>query len=102
AYVSNLRRALEPGRAPRTPPAVLVTEAPGYVLRIGGNDVDAVRFERHVSASRHALESGDIEAALECLDAALGLWRGDAFADFAYEPFAAMEIARLHEWRAAA
>src|SRR6478752_4179492 len=43
AYVSNLRRALEPDRAPRTPPAVLVTEASGYVLRVGRDDVDAVR-----------------------------------------------------------
>ena len=29
AYVSHLRRVLEPGRAPRTPAAVLVSEPPG-------------------------------------------------------------------------
>jgi DNA-binding SARP family transcriptional activator len=102
AYVSNLRRALEPRRAPRTPSTVLVTEAPGYVLRVSGDDVDAVRFEHHATAGRRALESGDVGTALESLEAALRLWRGDAFADFAYESFAAMEIARLHERRAAA
>jgi hypothetical protein len=81
---------------------VLVTEAPGYVLRVGADELDAVRFERHATAGRGALESGDIAKALESLGAALDLWRGDAFADFAYESFAATEIARLHEWRAAA
>src|SRR4051812_35539501 len=57
AYVSNLRRALEPTRAPRTPAAVLVTEAPGYVLRLRGDDLDAVRFERHATEGRRALDA---------------------------------------------
>src|SRR5947199_380645 len=29
AYISNLRRLLEPDRGPRQPPQVLVTQAPG-------------------------------------------------------------------------
>src|SRR6476646_311086 len=41
AYVSNLRRVLEPRRTPRTPPTVLVTEAPGYVLRATDDQIDA-------------------------------------------------------------
>src|SRR4051794_33696351 len=41
AYVSNLRRVLEPDRPPRTPPGVLVTSAPGYALRVPVDDVDA-------------------------------------------------------------
>ena len=36
AYVSNLRRALEPDRPTRTPATLLVTEAPGYALRVDG------------------------------------------------------------------
>ena len=36
AYVSQLRRVLEPGRPPRAPAAVLVTQEPGYVLRVDG------------------------------------------------------------------
>jgi DNA-binding SARP family transcriptional activator len=31
AYVFNLRRVLEPGRAPRTPASVLASRTPGYV-----------------------------------------------------------------------
>ena len=34
AYISNLRRALEPSRPARTPASILVTQAPGYVLRV--------------------------------------------------------------------
>src|SRR5689334_6254322 len=32
AYVSNLRRVLEPARPPRTPATVLVSRPPGYAL----------------------------------------------------------------------
>ena len=34
SYVSHLRRALAPGRGQGQAPAVLVSEAPGYVLRL--------------------------------------------------------------------
>src|SRR4051794_40268619 len=34
AYISNLRRILEPDRGPRQPPEILVTQPPGYVLRV--------------------------------------------------------------------
>ena len=102
AYVSNLRRVLEPNRPPRTPATVLVTEAPGYVLRVPPVQLDAVRFEDLAIAGRQALEAGDGRGALNLLDRALGLWRGDAFAEFTYAPFAASAISRLHELRASA
>ena len=34
AYVSHLRRVLEPDRGPREAPAVLLTRAPGYLVRV--------------------------------------------------------------------
>jgi DNA-binding SARP family transcriptional activator len=34
AYVSKLRRLLEPGRSPRAPARLLVSAPPGYVLRV--------------------------------------------------------------------
>ena len=40
-----------------------------------------------------------IPPAPERLGAALGLWRGAPLADFAYEPFAQIAIARLEEVR---
>ena len=55
AYVSGLRRALEPGRAPRTPPTVLVTVPPGYALRLDDDAIDAVRFAAQVNGVRRRL-----------------------------------------------
>ncbi|MGZ6798072.1 MAG: AfsR/SARP family transcriptional regulator, partial [Nocardioidaceae bacterium] len=49
AYVSHLRRALEPGRAARTPSTVLVGRGSGYALPVADDDVDAWRFERRVA-----------------------------------------------------
>src|SRR4051812_46922350 len=72
AYVSNLRRVLEPQRRPRQPAAVLVTEAPGYALRVPAESVDAVRFDRFAAQGRRALASGDATQAIASFDAALG------------------------------
>src|ERR671917_2065696 len=44
AYVSNLRRLLEPGRAQRSPAKLLVSAPPGYALRLPADAVDAWRF----------------------------------------------------------
>ncbi len=100
AFVSNLRRTLEPGRAPRSPARRLVSSAPGYALRVGEDDeVDAGAFERLVGEGGRLLAQGRPTEAGVALDAALALWRGEAYADFADEPWAAPEVARLAEWR---
>ena len=58
AYVSRLRRILEPGRGPRDPARVLVTQPPGYVLRLDDSEVDARRFEAAALEGRRLLEEG--------------------------------------------
>jgi DNA-binding SARP family transcriptional activator/tetratricopeptide (TPR) repeat protein len=100
AYVSNVRRALEPDRAPGTPATVLVTRPPGYALDVERDLVDARRFERLV-AEAAALAPSDPTGASERLVHALSLWRGQAFADVADEPWAQSEVARLEELRLA-
>jgi DNA-binding SARP family transcriptional activator len=99
-YVSHLRRALEPDRAPRARDGVLRTRGQGYVLAIAPEAVDAVRFERLASDGHDALSS-DPGRAAETLRAALALWRGEPLAEFGFELFAQAEIARLTELRAA-
>ncbi|MDQ1396555.1 MAG: hypothetical protein QOG64_1814, partial [Acidimicrobiaceae bacterium] len=99
AYISNLRRALEPGRPPRTPPSVLVTLPPGYVLRIADEDLDAARFQHLAVEGRRRLDEGRPADAYEALSTALALWRGPALADFSYHTFARTESARLDELR---
>jgi DNA-binding SARP family transcriptional activator len=70
SYISNLRRALEPDRAPRTPARLLVARAPGYALVSG--QVDAVRFTRLIAAA----ETQPPAQALASVEEALRLWRG--------------------------
>ncbi len=96
AYVSNLRRLLEPGRPPRTPARLLVSASPGYALRLPPESVDAWRFEDLLDEARALTEP---PAARARLAEALGLWRGTAFAEVADEPWAAAETARLNELR---
>ena len=88
--VSQLRRTLGSD--------AIVTRAPGYALVIAEDDLDTRRFERLAADGRRGLES-DPHAAAQTLREALGLWRGPALADFAYEEFAQREIARLEDLR---
>ncbi len=97
--VSQLRKSLEPDRAARTPGDVLVTRAPGYVLRIAPRALDAEEFERLVAEGRDALAAGEARLASERLRTALGLWRGQALAGVGDSPSAHAEAARLEELR---
>ena len=96
AVVSRLRRALG-GEAAR-----LVSGTSGYRLRVEPDELDLARFERLCEDGRRALTGGRPGRAAARLRAALEEWRGPALADVALEPFAAPEIARLEELRAAA
>jgi DNA-binding SARP family transcriptional activator len=85
--VSRLRRALGRG--------TLETRPTGYVVHADPETIDVRRFERLLAESRQA---GAAERAT-LLAEALGLWRGPALADFAFETFAQAEIRRLEELR---
>ena len=93
-YVSHLRKALGT--------EALLTRGGGYLLAASAGEVDAERFEALAADARRALVAGDPIRARQLLLTALGLWRGEAFADLTYEPFAQGEIARLEEARIAA
>src|SRR5215472_13637701 len=85
AYVSQLRRVLEPGRAPRAPARVLVTQDPGYLLRAADGQVDALRFQALARRAHDDLANGQTVAAAAGLDHALVLWRGAPLAEFTGE-----------------
>jgi len=93
--VSALRRALGPAGG------ALVTRPPGYLLEAGPEQVDAGRFERLV-AEATAAPAGEGPRPARQLEEALGLWRGPALAEFADQPWAQAEAARLEELRLAA
>lgn len=93
-FVSRLRRAIEPDRAPRAAPSRLLTVAPGYALRAAPQEVDAWHFAELVRSAAAAAEPAP---ALAVLDEALALWRGPAYAEFATERWAQAEVERLTE-----
>lgn len=116
-YVAGLRRALEPDRTTRGGGTLLVTEQPGYALRLPDDDLDVAAFETAVSGAHtqvvpladalcrgRALPAGAPDAAgltalHTTIDEALALWRGEPFADLGEEPVAEAERARLEELR---
>src|ERR1700694_4318926 len=97
--VSKLRRNLEPGHVHGTPHQVVIGQAPGYLIRIDPEQLDLPKFERLVGDARQSVAAGDPEAAAASLRAALGLWRGPAFANLANESFTIAEANRLGEMR---
>lgn len=93
-YVSRLRKLVGVD--------LIVTAPPGYIMRVARDQIDVHRFERLAAEGRQALAAGDAQMAAGRLSEALSLWRGSALSDFAYEPFAQAEAARLGELRLAA
>ena len=89
--VSALRRVL--GASGR-----LETQGSGYRLRLADGERDVDRFESLLARGRARLE-GDPEGSAATFREALGLWRGPALADVAYEPFVQTEARRLEERR---
>jgi DNA-binding SARP family transcriptional activator/Flp pilus assembly protein TadD len=89
-YVSRLRKAIGAD--------AVVSQPPGYVLRIDPARFDLARFERLTAEARGA----EARERAEKLRAALALWRGPALDDLAFEPFARDEVGRLEEARLAA
>jgi DNA-binding SARP family transcriptional activator len=90
--VSQLRKAL--GSAAER----LETKPPGYVLRVGPEELDLDRFTRLLDQA----DGAEPSVAAHKLREALALWRGPALADFAYESFAQASIGRVEELRLAA
>jgi DNA-binding SARP family transcriptional activator len=88
AYVSNLRRILEPDRPPRTAATVLVSRPPGYALDLPPDAFDSERFDALGRSARAALAEGRPEEAVADGRGALDLWRGEPLADFPYDAFA--------------
>jgi DNA-binding SARP family transcriptional activator len=100
-HISRLRKALAvPAAAGED--GVVVTRKHGYELRVDPESVDALRFERLTREARNELAASRVARAASLLEEALSLWRGPPLAEFAYERFAELEIARLEELRTSA
>ena len=96
-YVLRLRRLMDDPDG-----HLLVTRAPGYLLRVAGDDTDALLFEAMVRDGRRAFAAGDPEGAASRLTEALGLWYGRPLADVPPTPLVEAEAERLGELRLSA
>jgi len=95
SYVSHLRKRLQPDVPARERGGVIVSEGPGYAVRLDPDAIDSWRFERLVKDAADAPP----ETARALLSEALDLWRGPALAEYADEPWALPEVTRLDELR---
>jgi len=97
-YVLRLRKALSSGSGGLS----IVTVPPGYALRGAPEAFDSLDAAGRIARAREAASAGDHRRAAELLEGALGCWRGPSLVEFAGEPFALAEAARLDELRQAA
>jgi predicted ATPase/DNA-binding SARP family transcriptional activator len=97
-HVSRLRRLF----LAATDPPRIETRPPGYRLEVAPQRLDAARFEAGVGCARRELDNDNPRHALRAAEAALGEWRGPAFAEFAGEDVLRAEAARLEELRVVA
>ena len=94
ALVVRLRRALGA--------AAVATKPAGYRLEVDPETIDAVRFERLLTAASTHRFGGDPVRAVDVLERALSLWHGAAYADLGEWPKAVAEAERLEEIRKSA
>ena len=97
-YMSRIRRALpEDERGAR-----LLTQTPGYRLRVEAGELDLERFEMLLADARAARAGGDPVRAAGQLHEAHTLFRGGPLEDLVHVPFAGPEIGHLDELRLSA
>ncbi|WP_242884836.1 AfsR/SARP family transcriptional regulator [Actinomadura litoris] len=95
-YVSQLRKFLDrPGR--ETGP--IITRPPGYLLRLGDDELDVHDFQRLVQQGRCAVQQGRPEEAAPAFERALALWRGATLGDLRDGPIIYSYVTWLEELR---
>lgn len=94
-YVYQLRKLLNRECCGREP---LATLAPGYILRIGDQDLlDVSTFRQLVLRARSQLDKSHPQQAAELLRQALDVWRGPPLANVACGRLLKAQVAQLKE-----
>jgi DNA-binding SARP family transcriptional activator len=94
-FVHGLREKLEPNRGRYARSQFVLARGGGYQLNPERVTIDVDEFEAQAEAGLDALDGGEIERALEHLEAAIELYRGDFLPDERYEDWAIAERERL-------
>ncbi|MER5769359.1 BTAD domain-containing putative transcriptional regulator [Streptomyces sp. NPDC001985] len=80
---------------------LILTEEPGYRIRVGAERLDSLRFAAGVADSRRHAAEGRLDRAVRAIRPALALWRGPAL-DGLGTPVLTRSAARLDEQRLSA
>jgi DNA-binding SARP family transcriptional activator/Tfp pilus assembly protein PilF len=75
-YIRNLRKVLDPDRAPRKDGQILLTEGDRYRLRLEADQLDVTAFKDNLQRGRKALAADDPASAVAAFDEALHRWHG--------------------------
>jgi DNA-binding SARP family transcriptional activator len=105
SYMSRLRRVLAHAAGTCQDVPHILTRAPGWLLTLPPDDVDATRFQVLVADARRLVERDPASRAPDAaaiLRDALELWVGDPMSGLGSAPFAREEAARLEELRLSA
>ena len=93
-YVMRLRNTLgDEGRAR------IITQAPGYLIRVQAGELDLSRFEALIGTARANARDHSWEQTAANAREALALWRGEPLTGVGSEALAAREAPRLGELR---
>ncbi|HUC32519.1 MAG TPA: BTAD domain-containing putative transcriptional regulator, partial [Ilumatobacteraceae bacterium] len=95
SYIARIRRVVD-GHDIRVH---VVTQPPGYSLRVPDELFDAASFEAAVAEAGRCLMRGDNEAGGAAAGHALERWTGDPYPEFDDETWVQPEAQRLHELR---
>ncbi|WP_282088942.1 AfsR/SARP family transcriptional regulator [Streptomyces tendae] len=98
-YIYQLRKMLCRTVGEEAAARLLITQAPGYGLRVDENRIDAHVFERLTAQGKHLLNTGRPEEAARHLREALALWRGPALADVCTGSRLEAHVVQLEEMR---
>jgi DNA-binding SARP family transcriptional activator/tetratricopeptide (TPR) repeat protein len=93
-YVMRLRRTLGDAAGAR-----IMTRDPGYLIEVGEEEVDALRFARACRDGAAAYGAGQWATARTALAGGLALWRGDPLADVPSQLLRDAEVPALHRLR---
>jgi DNA-binding SARP family transcriptional activator len=98
-YVLRLRKVLHRQADEDGDGLTIVTIPPGYMLQGSPSAIDSLGVAARMASAREAVAAGEYSRATALLDETLSCWRGPSLVEFADEPFAMAEAARLDELR---
>ncbi len=98
-YVSQLRKALLQGEGEEPREQALLTRPPGYLMRVGPDELDLNVFESLRAQGREAYEQRNYAESSALLGQALGLWTGAALSGVPHGPMLETSAVRLDELR---